>query len=190
MKKQQTETPGPDNGSSAPQAPDIQKAPAAAPRKRRLSRWISVPLRVIGCLLLLIVLIPVLLYIPPIQTAVKDAATKIVRDKTGMDIEISRFRLKFPLSVSLQGVKVIEASGDTMVNAGELLADVRMLPLFRGDIRLNALQLNQGYYRFLSPDSSMLIKIRAGQLQADNQSSMSLTQSRIMLNKVQLSDGD
>ncbi len=190
MKKQQPDKTAADNGRTTSQDTDIQKNPAATPHKRRFSRWMSVPLRVLGCLLLLILLIPLLLYIPPLQTGLKDAAAKIVRDKTGMDIEIDRFRLRFPLRVSLQGVRVIEAGGDTMVNAGELLADVRMLPLLRGDIRLNALQLTKGYYRFLSPDSSMLIKIRAGHLEADNQSSMNLTQSRIMLNKVRLSDGD
>ena len=158
--------------------------------RRRLSRWVRIPLRVLGILLLIVVLIPVLLYIPPVQTALKDMATHIVRDKTGMDIKIERFRLKFPVDVSLQGVSVVEAGGDTMVNAREVIADVRLLPLLRLDVQINRLLLEDGYYRFLSPDSSMLIKIRAGHLEVDDRSSMEIAKSRILLNSGRLSDAD
>lgn len=175
--------------SSGEEAKNIEKDKVQKPRFG-VSRWISVPLKIIGALILFVLLIPVALYIPAVQTAVKDLATKIVYDKTGMDIKIDRFRLKFPLDISLQGVSVVEASGDTMVNASEALADVRLLPLLRLDVQLNKLQLRQGYYRFLSPDSSMIIKIRAGLLEVDDKSGMNLAKSEINLNEAKLTDGD
>lgn len=178
-------SPGGEGNSNKPNRPQ-----SGGKRRKRLPAGIGVPLKILGWILLLVLLVPVLLYIPPIQTGVKNLATRIVREKTGMNIEIDRFRLKFPLDVSLQGVRVIEASGDTMVNAREVVADVRMLPLLQLDVRLNRLLLNDGYYRFLSPDSSMLIKIRAGKLEADSRSSMNLRDSEILLNKVRLADGD
>ncbi len=191
MSKDQTATSP--SGSNPGEAAPRQTTGGAGPSKRpkhRLPAGVRIPLKVLGWLLLVVILLPVLLYIPPIQTGVKNLATRIVREKTGMDIEIDRFRLKFPLDVSLQGVRVIEASGDTMVNAREVIADVRLLPLLRMDVRLNRLQLNDGYYRFLSPDSSMLIKIRAGELEADDRSSMNLRSNELLLNKVRLARGD
>lgn len=161
-----------------------------AGKKRRMSRWLKVPLWIIGSLLLLVVLVPVLLYVPPVQTFVKNVATKIVRDKTGMDIKIDRFLLKFPVDVSLKGVSVVEATGDTMVNAREVVADVRLLPLLKLDVQVKRLQLNGGYYRFVSPDSSMIIKIRAGLLEVDDKSSMNLANSVIDINEAKMADGD
>ena len=182
---------GADAGSGAENATaDEAASKAPATPRRRMSRWLKVPLWIIGSLLLLVVIIPVLLYVPPVQTFVKDVATKIVRDKTGMDIKIDRFRLKFPVDVSLSGVSVVEASGDTMVNAREVIADVRLLPLLKLDVQLKRLQLNDGYYRFLSPDSSMIIKIRAGLLEVDDKSGMDLKNSVIDINEAKLADGD
>lgn len=45
-----------------------------------------------------------------------------------MDVGIGAFRLSFPLDVHLKDVYVVEASGDTMVRAGEAVADVKLLP--------------------------------------------------------------
>ncbi len=182
-----SDTPSPQEPTKAPSAPS---GTSPRPRRRRMSRWLKVPLIIIGIIIGLVVLIPVLLYIPPVQTAVKDLATRIVRDKTGMQIGIDRFRLRFPLDVSLQGVSVVEAGGDTMVNAAEAIADVRILPLLRLDVQLNRLELRDGYYRFLSPDSSMVMKIRAGRLEVASGSSIDIGKSEILIDQARLADGD
>lgn len=179
-----------DNGGSEGKNDKGGESSEAKPRKRRLSRWIKVPLWIIGCLVLLVLAVPVLLYVPPIQTAVKNLATDIVRDKTGMDIKIDRFLLKFPLDISLQNVSIVEASGDTMVMAKEALVDVKLLPLLHLDAQIKRLKLSQGYYRFLSPDSSMVMKIRAGLLEVDDKSSMNIAKSEIIINEAKLADGD
>ncbi|MDE6010876.1 MAG: translocation/assembly module TamB [Muribaculaceae bacterium] len=180
------------DGDTPVKEPEKDSPDAKAPekRKRRMSRWIKVPLWIIGCLIFMVVLIPVLLYVPPVQTFVKDVATKIVRDKTGMHIKIDHFRLKFPVDVSLGGVSVVEAGGDTMVNAKEAIASVKLLPLLHLDLQIKKLSLENGYYRFVSPDSSMVIKIRAGHLEVDDKSSMNLARSEILLNDGKISDGD
>lgn len=82
-------------------------------------KWLRVTAKVLMWLLIAILMIPVLLYIPPVQTLVKNVACDIVYKKTGMKIGIGQLRLKFPLDVSLKDVYVVEASGDTMVRAGE-----------------------------------------------------------------------
>ncbi|MDE5846554.1 MAG: hypothetical protein K2H71_04320, partial [Muribaculaceae bacterium] len=152
--------------------------------------WIRRPLKALGCLILLVLFIPVLLYLPPVQDFAVKTATEIVADKTGMKIGIDKLRLKFPVNLSLSGVSVIEASGDTMVMAREAIADVKLRPLLGLDIQIKRLRLRDGYYRMLSPDSSMLLTIKAGLLEVDEKSSMNLRSSTISINEAKLRDGD
>ena len=180
-------TPAP--GNVTPQDPATGPAKPAA-KRRRMSRWIRIPLVILLVLLVTVLLIPVALYIPAVQTAVKNVATGIVRDKTGMDIGIGKLRLKFPLDLSLEEVHVVEAQGDTMVRAREVIADVRLMPLLKLDVRINRLRLLDGYYRMVSPDSSMIMKVRAGLLEVDDRSSMDIRTSRLLIHKARLADGD
>lgn len=152
-------------------------------------RWLRITLKTFGWLLLFIILLPVLLYIPPVQTFVKNFACSFVYKSTGMKIDIDRFRLRFPVDVELDGVTVLYASGDTMARVGKAVAEVKLLPLLKLDIDLNKLQLENGYYKMVSPDSSMIMSIDAGFLNVDGGSSMSLSSNEILLNKALLRNG-
>ncbi|MDE6742229.1 MAG: translocation/assembly module TamB [Muribaculaceae bacterium] len=180
-----------DDKSTPPQSAEEQKATAPKQKKHLIrSAWIRRPLKVLGCLIVVILLIPVLLYLPPVQDFAVKTAAKIVADKTGMKIGIDRLRLKFPVNLSLSGVSVLEASGDTMVMAREALVDVKLRPLVALDFQIKRLRLRDGYYRMLSPDSSMLMKIRAGLLEVDDKSWANMKTSTIFLNDAKLRDGD
>lgn len=172
---------------ATPQATEQQQKPKTPRRKHRFLRILCIA---VVSMLALIVLIPVLLYIPPVQDFLVKTASGIVADKTGMKIDIEKFRLKFPLDVSLQNVAIVEATGDTMVVAKELIADVKLLPLLRLDAQINELKLIDGYYRMLSPDSSMLMTIKAGMLKVDDKSSANIARSEINLNDAYLKNGD
>lgn len=152
--------------------------------------WLRITLKTLMWIVVVILLIPVLLYIPPVQTFVKNIACNMVNKSTGMKIDIERFRLKWPVDVSLAGVTVLEASGDTMVFAKEVVADVKLLPLLKMDVDINRLQLVDGYYRMVSPDSSMILKVKAGLLEVDDRSSANIATSEILLNKAHLKDGN
>lgn len=162
----------------------------AGRRRRRLPRWVRIPLWIVGSIIFLVLLLPVLLYVPPVQTAVKDLACRIVRDKTGMDVKIDLFRLRFPLNVDLRGVSVVEASGDTMVSARDAIVGVRLLPLLRMNVEVSKLRLEQGYYRMVSPDSSMIMKIKAGLLEMETPADFNIRSSRLLLGRTLLRDGD
>ncbi len=181
----------PNTNPPADNAAEQDKVAGKKP-KRHLIRnpWIRRPLKVLGCLIILILLIPVLLYVPPVQDFAVKTATKIVADKTGMKIGIDRLRLKFPVNLSLSGVSVIEAAGDTMVMAREAVVDVKLRPLLGLDVQIKKLKLRDGYYRMLSPDSSMLMTIKAGLLEVDDKSSANIRTSEISLNEARLRDGE
>ncbi len=151
--------------------------------------WLRIPLKILMWVVIVVLLLPIALYIPAVQDFAVGTATKMVKEKTGMDIGIGRLRLSFPLDLHLKDVYVVEASGDTMVRAGEAIADVKLMPLLKLDVRLNRLQLNDGYYRMTAPDSSMIMKINAGFLEVDDKSYVNIGTSLIDLNKVRLRDG-
>ncbi|MDE6511542.1 MAG: hypothetical protein K2L00_05565, partial [Muribaculaceae bacterium] len=173
-------------------AEDQTSTSVPKPKRKHLIRnpWIRRPLKVLGCLVLFVLLIPVLLYLPPVQDFAVKTAAKMVADKTGMKIGIDRLRLKFPVDLSLSGVSVVEASGDTMVMAREAIVDVKLRPLIGLDVQIKRLRLRDGYYRMLSPDSSMLMKIKAGLLEVDDKSWANMKTSTISLNDAKLRDGD
>lgn len=152
--------------------------------------WMRIFLKVLIWLIIVAVSIPVLLYIPPVQTFVKNIACNVVYKSTGMKIDIGRFRLKWPVDISLDGVTVIEASGDTMVYAKEVVADVRLLPLLKLDVDINRIRLIDGYYRMVSPDSSMIMKVRASLLEVDDKSFADIATGEILLDKAHLKDGN
>lgn len=171
---------------------DATPKPVAKPAsKKHLIKpaWLRIPLKVLMWILIVVLLLPVALYIPFVQDFAVDVATKMVKEKTGMNIGIGKLRLSFPVDLHLKDVYVVEASGDTMVRAGEAIADVKLMPLLKLDVRLNRLQLNDGYYRMVAPDSSMIMKINAGFLEVDDKSYVNIGTSLIDLNKVRLRDG-
>lgn len=168
--------------------PDIP-APGKTPRRHLIRQaWLRRPLKVLAGILLFILLLPVLIYLPPVQTLLKDAACSIVGKSTGMKVDIESFRLRFPLDVELDGVRIIEASGDTMVSARALVADVKLRPLLHLDAQLNRLELHDASYRLLSADSSMTLKLRAGYLRTDAGSDFNLREMHLRLKNPVLRD--
>lgn len=177
-----------DGGSPKEPVPDTTTGKKARHHLIRPT-WLRRTLKTLLCILVVILLIPVLIYIPPVQTLLKNVACSVVKSSTGMNVGIERFRLKFPLDISLQGVSVVEATGDTMVRAREVVADVKLLPLLKLDVKINRLKLIDGYYRMVSADSSMIMRIQAGLLDVDGKSSANIKASEINLNKALIRDG-
>ena len=152
--------------------------------------WLRIVLKTLMWIIIVVIAIPVLLYVPPVQTLVKNIACNVVKKSTGMDISIDKFRLKWPLDVSLKGVSVVEASGDTMVYAKEVIADVKLAPLFKLDVDVNKLELLDAGFNMTAPDSSLRLKVKAGLLEVDDKTSVDIKTLDINLNKVYLKDGN
>ena len=162
------------------------------PGKRRTHlikcTWLRRTLKTLACLLVFILLLPAAVYIPFVQDFLIEVACKAASKSTGMQIEVDRFRLHFPLDVELENLRVIEAHGDTMVSARSLLADVKMLPLLKMDVQINRVRLLDGQYNMVSSDSSLNMGIRAGMLQFEGGSRVNLKKSDIRLRGSRLED--
>ena len=80
--------------------------------------------------ILLIVLLAVLLYLPPVQNwAVKQVA-RVASEKTGMEITVEHVNLEFPLNLGVEGLRVLQPN-DSLPQQKDTVADVRKLLLSR-----------------------------------------------------------
>ncbi|MCH5229369.1 MAG: translocation/assembly module TamB domain-containing protein [Muribaculaceae bacterium] len=157
-------------------------------------KWLRLVLKtfmwIIISVIFIAIIIPILLYVPPVQTFVKNVACNVVEKSTGMKIGIDRFRLKWPVDVALDGVTIVEAPGDTMVYAKEVVADVKLAPLFHLDVDINELKLEEAGIRIMAPDSSMLLKLKAGLIEIDDKSSVDIKTMTVDVNKLLIKRAD
>ena len=114
---------------------------------------------VLGALLLLVVLLPFALYIPWVQNVAKDFACDYVNEKTGLTVSIDRILIKFPLDLSVDGVKVLDEQKDTMLIARNFTAGVAVKPLLDLRFDINEARLSDAFYKLTSQDSSMMLRV-------------------------------
>lgn len=63
-------------------------------------------------------------------------------EATGMQINVRRIDLRFPLNLLVRGVEVIQAP-DTLLSLESLNVHVQALPLFRGKVEVDDISLQQ-----------------------------------------------
>ncbi len=115
---------------------------------------------VVSAPFLLIFLLAILLYLPPVQNwAVRNVASYI-SESTGMDISVSHVNLSFPLRLQVEGVKVYqpidtidtigntthhttENKKDTIADIDRMLVDVQLLPLLKSQVMVDELTFNR-----------------------------------------------
>ncbi|MCM1292343.1 MAG: translocation/assembly module TamB [Bacteroides sp.] len=107
-------------------------------------------------LIVLVLIAPALLYIPFVQDFAKNIAVKELSRSTGMEISLDRLRLKFPLRLSLDNLSAIQ-QGDTLLSARTADVDVRLLPLFKGQIDVTGADLEDAFYRLNNADSAIYL---------------------------------
>ena len=116
---------------------------------KKVLKWTGV---VILTPFLLIVLLAVLLYIPPIQNWAVQKVAAYASEETGMEITVGHVHLAFPLDLSIEEAKAIEygEKRDTVLDVRQVIVDVQLLPLFGGQVEVDALEFHKekmGYGR-------------------------------------------
>ena len=99
---------------------------------------------ILGILLspiLLFLILTVLLYLPPVQNWAVDKVAAIASEKTGMDISVGYVKLAFPLDLSIDDFKMIHQP-DTIADVEQMTVDVQLLPLFKKQVVINELEVN------------------------------------------------
>ncbi len=84
----------------------------------------------------------VLLYVPPVQNFLRKQATEFASKATGMEINVGRIDLRFPLNLLVRDVEVIQAP-DTLLTLGSLNVSVQAMPLFKGRVEVDDITLQR-----------------------------------------------
>ena len=102
------------SASSTGTAPTNSIPEATSSEMSRRSKYIK---RILWGILLtpfiLILLVAVLLYVPPVQRFVVQRTAAYLSEKTGMQVSVGNIHLAFPLDLSLQKLQVLRSPGDT-----------------------------------------------------------------------------
>ncbi len=84
----------------------------------------------------------VLLYVPPVQNFLRKQATSYASQATGMQINVGRIDLRFPLNLLVRDVEVIQLP-DTLLTLESLNVHVQAIPLFKGKIEVDDITLQR-----------------------------------------------
>lgn len=153
-----------------------------------MKRW----LKWIGMICLipitLVLLIAALLYVPPIQNKLVQVATKYAGEATGMQINIDRVRLSFPVNLAVCGIEVITPP-DTLAKIDRLILHVNPFLIANQVIGVNALTFKEVEVNTGSFTEGMDIKgyIKSLSAKADH---ISLAEETVQLNHIILSDAN
>lgn len=133
----------------------------------------------------LLLITPVLLYIPFVQDFAVKIASQEVSKSTGMTIEIGKLRLGFPLKLNVDDAIVIQANGDTMLTSSHVGVDMKLMPLLKGDIQISEASLDNLFYQMGNADSIMWIRAEVNSADIQN-SGVNLKKGDIDLSKVNI----
>ena len=109
---------------------------------RKFLKWSAI---VLLSPVVLLLILAALLYVPFIQNWVAQRVAQYASEQTGMQISVEHVDLDFPLDLGIDGVRIVRPSmpSDTIADIGRAVADVRLWPLLKGNVVLDALELRE-----------------------------------------------
>lgn len=151
--------------------------------KRKWIKWVS---WILLTPILLFVVLMVLLYVPPVQNFLRKQATSYASEATGMQINVGRIDLRFPLNLLVRDVEVIQAP-DTLLTLGSLNVHVQAMPLFKGKIEVDDITLQQVTVNSADLIEGMKVRGVLGRFFLESHG-VDLTNETAVINHVELSD--
>ena len=151
-----------------------------------MKHWQRNTLRCIVTLVAIVLLLPMVVYFPPLQRVLCRYAEEWVSENTPVKLSVASFSLRYPLRVGLHDVVVISQT-DTLFEAVDLYADVALLPLLGKNIVVRDVELGDVSLDFVSPDSSMSLQAVVGCLSLKG-GDVELQNHKVNLNKISLDE--
>ena len=159
-----------------------QKRKGFLHRIKKTAMWLLI------ALLVLIIIIPILIYLPPVQRLAVDKASKWLSEETGMDVSVGEFSLKFPLDLSMGNVLALQ-DGDTAVYAENLDVSLELLPLLKSQVKVGNVELENAVLHTNDLISSLKLDGRVGSLSV-KADSIDLKNEYGLIDKLKLKNTD
>ena len=102
---------------------------------------------VVATPIVILVLLAVLLYVPSVQNWAVRQVASYASESIGMTVRVDNVRLRFPLDLTVNGFLAtlpndsLRHKTDTIADALQLTASVRLRPLFHGNVVVDRLEL-------------------------------------------------
>ena len=137
--------------------------------------------------IVVIAMLPVLLYVPPIQSFIVGKACEILSESTGYEISVGQVRLRFPLDLSVRDILVVNGS-DTIANVGSIGLEVEAWPLLDGKVVVRSLGIEETRVNTSDLISSVIAEGYIGSLTLSAEAD--LNAERAFIGNICLEDGD
>ena len=128
----------------------------------------------------------VLLYVPPVQNLLRREVTAYASKATGMQIQVERIDLRFPLNLLVRGVEVIQQP-DTLLSLESLNVRVQAWPLIKGKVEVDEVTLSRVAVNSADLMEGMKIKGVLGRFFLQSHG-VDLSNELAVINQVELSD--
>lgn len=157
--------------------------------KRKTTNILRVAVKLLVAMVVVVAFLPATLYIPVVQDFVKSVASEKISEATGYGVEVGRFMLKFPMRLSINDFLVLDQKRDTMAAGRNITLDVRLLPLFMGDVVVRGIEVDNVEYNMISADSSMTLSAKIDKFEL-GRSTIELLTDEIHLSEASLDGAD
>lgn len=127
---------------------------------KKILKWCGI---IISIPFALFIIISILIYIPPVQDFIVKKAASMASTATGMDINVGRISLSFPLNLNIHNVSAVQEK-DTLLNAGKITLKVQMKPLFRKQVEIDAFKLEAISLNTMNMIEGLALKGELGEL--------------------------
>lgn len=127
---------------------------------KKILKWCGI---IISIPFALFIIISILIYIPPVQDFIVKKAASMASTATGMDINVGRISLSFPLNLNIHNVSAVQEN-DTLLNAGKITLKVQMKPLFRKQVEIDAFRLEEISLNTMNMIEGLALKGELGEL--------------------------
>lgn len=153
----------------------------------------------IGILLspfIIILLLAIALYLPPIQNWAVKTVASYASEKTGMNISVEHVCLVFPLDLGVDGVLVTQQNDslpqvtDTIASIDHLVADVKLLPLFDDRVEIDEFFFNKMKVNTANFIHEARVKGTLSYVGIENTGTIDLGKEHIRLDKVSIREAD
>lgn len=152
---------------------------------KKILRYVG---RVLLFLFILILLLPVLFYIPAIQNFLQREVTSWLSRKTEMSISIGHIRLAFPLDLGVENALILTSPEDTMLYCRTLKLNVALRPLFKKELDVKGISLQQAVFHYADTVSNMDLSGRLQEFSVGG-SPVNLKTQQAVLSDIALSGG-
>lgn len=162
-------------------------APSATKHRSPFRFLLTIP-KVIGLLLLSVVLFVYGLvggiYNETFQDELSKRLVERLNTDPDMHVELGKLRLKFPLNVNVTNVLFVN-HGDTLVEAANIEANVKLRPLFSGNVAVERIRLQEARYQMGALDSATCMVIKGRDIDV-GESNVALADMRIDVSRINL----